>query len=261
MKLVDSDSVRYYFFEALADSGVEQAVFSRRGGVSKNPFATLNTGGTVGDDPDAVVENRRRCFSALDLSMSSMFDVWQVHSINVAIADAPRLDNQPYQKADIILTNKPGVTLFMRFADCVPIFLVDPKRRVIGMVHAGWVGTVNHVAQVALQAMHQRYGSQPGDILAGIGPSIGVDHYPVGSDVITRVQKTFPDTAHEYLVEYGDGIHFDLWAANRFELEIGGVRQIDTSGICTACHVDDWFSHRAESGKTGRFGALMALSE
>ncbi|MBN2257272.1 MAG: peptidoglycan editing factor PgeF [Anaerolineaceae bacterium] len=258
--LIDRDSLRYFCFDSLMDAGVVQAIYSRHGGVSKVPFAALNTGGTVGDDPRAVAENRRRIFTSLDRPLSSIFDVWQVHSVNVAIATAPRPVDQPHQQADIILTNKPGVTLFMRFADCVPVFLVDSKRKVIGLVHAGWIGTLNHAVSIGLKAMQDQFGSKPGDILAGIGPSIGVCHYCVGDDVAARVEKAFPEVSTEILVKREDGIHFDLWKANQFELEAGGVRQIEIAGLCTACNITDWYSHRAESGKTGRFGALIALS-
>ena len=260
MKLVESNSLRYYSFDSMEDQGVMQAVFSRHGGVSNTPYATLNTGGTVGDDPKAVVENRMRCFSALGRSPDSMFDVWQVHSVKVAVADAPRPADRPHDKADIIITDKPGISIFMRFADCVPVFLIDPRRKAIGMVHAGWIGTLDHAVLIALQAMQARFGSHPGDMLAGIGPSIGVDHYLVGDDVIARVKQVFPADARDLLVEHADGFHFDLWKANLVDLHRAGVRHVENSGICTACHLDDWYSHRAEFGKTGRFGALLALS-
>jgi len=245
----------------MAGAGVTQAIFTRSGGVSRAPYATLNTGGTVGDDPRAVAENRQRCFTSLALDLMSMYDVWQVHSTRVAIADAPRPIDQPHLQADIILTDNPGVTLFMRFADCVPIILVDPIRHAVGMAHAGWIGTVNHVAAKAVQAMHERFGSLPDNLLAGIGPSIGVEHYPIGEDVISKFKDAFPDCASELLIKKNGEIHLDLWKANRFTLEEQGVKNVETSGICTACHLEDWFSHRGEQGKTGRFGALLALAQ
>lgn len=253
-------AVRYFTFKSLENTGVIQAVFTRCGGVSTAPFASLNTGATVGDEPDAVAENRQRCFMAVERNLATMFDVWQVHSSDVVFADRPRPAGQPHQRADVILTNQPGVTLFMRFADCVPVFLVDPVRRVIGMVHAGWVGSVNRISAIAVQAMSRQYGSQPDDIVAAIGPSIGVEHYPVGGEVVERVKQSFGDDSRELLVEYKDGIHLDLWKTNQLVLEAQGVRQIEQGGICTACHLEHWFSHRGEAGRTGRFGALLALA-
>jgi YfiH family protein len=147
----------------------------------------------------------------------------------------------------------------MRFADCVPILLHDPRRGVVGLAHAGWLGTVRCTAAAAVQAMTEHYGSRPADIQAAIGPSIGPDHYEVGPDVIARVEQSFGAQASELIRKHGQKKHFDLWQANRLQLEQAGVSQIEVAGICTACHLEDWYSHRAEKGRTGRFGALIAL--
>jgi YfiH family protein len=147
----------------------------------------------------------------------------------------------------------------MRFADCVPILLYDPGRRVVGLVHAGWKGTVARIASAAVQAMRDQWGTQPDEIQAGIGPSIGAHHYSVGPDVITEVEKAFGQDANSLLPAQDGGVQFDLWAANRLVLEQGGVRDIETAGLCTACDLSSWFSHRAEPGGTGRFGAIIAL--
>jgi len=108
--------------------------------------------------------------------------------------------------------------------------------------------------------MQERYGSNPVDILACIGPSIGPDHYEVGEDVIQRAKQLFSEDSHQVLHAYGNSIHFDLWKANQLLLQRAGVTQIEIAGICTACHTEDWYSHRAEKGKTGRFGALISLA-
>jgi YfiH family protein len=158
-----------------------------------------------------------------------------------------------------MLTHNPQVTLFMRFADCTPILLYDPDKQVVGLVHSGWLGTVRGAAQAAVGAMQERYDSTPADILAAIGPSIGPDHYEVGEDVIVQVQDAFSADADALLEPYGESVHFNLWKANQLLLEAAGVEQIETAGICTTCHPSDWFSHRGDKGKTGRFGALLAL--
>jgi YfiH family protein len=185
--------------------------------------------------------------------------VWQVHSAEVVRADAPRPAHIPHLKADAILTDRPEVTLFMRFADCVPILLYDPVRRVIGMVHAGWKGTTLRIVQAAVQAMQRQWGARPDEILAAIGPSIASHHYTVGQDVITQVEAAFGLEANSLLPAQGGAVQFDLWAANRLVLMDSGVRQIEVSGVCTACDLEHWYSHRGEQGRTGRFGALMAL--
>jgi len=258
MPFFQNNDLRYYAFE-IFPTNIVQAVFTRRGGVSPRPWNSLNVGGSIGDDISHVRENRIRSFKALGRVPESIHDVWQVHSADVIYADVPRLLDTPYQKADILVTNNPDVTLYMRFADCTPIMLYDPKKNVVGIVHSGWLGTVRAAARAAVQAMQVRYATNPADILAAIGPAIGPDHYEVGDDVIAQVQETFGTDAETLLPKYGESVHFDLWGANRILLEEAGVKQIEIAGICTACHTDDWFSHRGEKGKTGRFGALIAL--
>jgi YfiH family protein len=264
MSFHQPDSIRYYTFDLFKEAQVVHAAVTRRGGLSPEPWSSLNVGGTVGDDGDRVLENRKRTFRTLGLSFDSLYDVWQVHGKRVVCTQAPRPLDKPHLKADAILTDQPGVTLFMRFADCVPIFLFDPVRNVIGLVHAGWQGTVKRVAAEAIQVMRDCYDSQPENILAGIGPSIGPHHYHVGPDVIKQVRQVFGGDASELLfpddtAKESSRVQFDLWKSNRLILEQSGVREIEVSGICTACVLEDWYSHRAERGRTGRFGALIAL--
>ncbi len=267
MPFQQHSGVRYFTFESLALAGFEHAIFTRQGGISPTPWASLNLGGTVGDLASRVVQNRLRAFQALGRQPESIFDVWQVHSCEVVCADAPRLPHQEHTKADAILTDTPQVTLFMRFADCVPVLLADPYRGVVGLVHAGWKGTISRVAAAAVRKMHDQFGSNPADLLAGIGPSIGAHHYPVGRDVAEQVIQTFGSQAKAFLSPIEQGsmsndkyqIQFDLWAANRTILEHSGVGSIEVAGICTACYPEDWYSHRAEQGKTGRFGAIIGL--
>jgi hypothetical protein len=263
MPFHEADSLRYYTFDSLAGLALLQAVITRRGGVSAAPWASLNLGGTVGDDPAHVQANRQRAFHAVGIVAEQVYDVWQVHSADVVVTDRPRPANEPHLKADAILTDRPGVNLFMRFADCVPILLFDPRRKAIGLVHAGWKGTVDQVAGRAVATMQQAYRSAPQDILAAIGPSIGAHHYEVGAEVVAQVKQAFGADAAGLLTADGPAgrIQFDLWNANRCVLEHAGVRQVEVAGICTACHVEDWYSHRAELGKTGRFGAIIGLRE
>ncbi len=258
MPFHSSSEIRYFEFESLGP-GLVQAIFTRRGGVSPAPWAALNLGSTVGDDLNNVHENLGRALAALERDPASVYDVWQVHGVKVAIADGPRPIESPHLKADIILTDRPGITVMMRFADCVPIFLYDPVRKVAGIAHAGWMGTVNGTVRYAVEAMQQRFGSNVKDIRAGIGPSIGPDHYEVGVEVIDKVRQTFGVNAANLISEGSGKNKFDLWAANRSLLEKAGVGQVEVSGVCTACHPEDWYSHRAEKGRTGRFGAMLAL--
>jgi YfiH family protein len=258
MPFVSRNGLRLYQFDSFGPDLI-QAVFTRQGGVSPQPWESLNLGGTVGDDADRVCENRRRTFDAMGRDPLSLFDVWQVHGTDVAIAEVPRPSSSPYLQADAILTDKPEITLMMRFADCVPIFLHDPIHHVIGLAHAGWMGTVRGTVRTAVEAMHARFGSVPVDLVTSIGPSIGPDHYEVGPDVVTQVKESFGADVSGLITDHDGHTHFDLWAANRLLLERAGVRHIEISNICTACATTDWFSHRTEKGRTGRFGVMFAL--
>ena len=260
MPFHQSGSIRYYTFDHFDPDALTHAIFTRRGGVSPSPWDSLNMAITVGDEQQRVDRNRVRAFEALHRSPDSIYDVWQVHSAKVVCAAAPRSPQQPHIKADAILTDNPDVTLFMRFADCVPILLHDPVQGIVGIVHAGWQGTVRGVVPAAVTTMQQRYHSDPADIRAGIGPSIGPHHYEVGGDVIAEVQAFFGDRAEKLLPRQLGAVQFDLWAANRLLLEDAGVGHIQVAGLCTACHLDDWYSHRGENGRTGRFGALIGLN-
>jgi YfiH family protein len=166
----------------------------------------------------------------------------------------------PHIQADGILTCTPGITLMMRFADCVPVLLHDPICRIVGIAHAGWMGTVRGIGRTIVEVMQARFGSKPADILAAIGPSIGPDHYEIGPYVEREVRQAFGKQASSLLHKSAEKIHLNLWAANSLTLELAGVKQIEVAGMCTACNTNDWYSHRAEHGRTGRFGAIIKLN-
>ncbi len=259
MPFYEKDGLRYLQFASLGDT--VHAIFTRHGGTSPAPWASLNVGGTVGDDPQRVRSNRLRAFAALERAPGSLHDVWQVHGADVVIAHEPRRPDKPYEKADVLLTDNPAVTLFMRFADCTPILLYDPRQGVVGLVHAGWQGTVRGAVRAAIRALQAQFSSRPQDVRAVIGPAIGPDHYEVGPEVVVQVRTAFGQNSASVLRlnQKSGRYHLDLWQANRLWLEAEGVQQVELAGICTACHLEDWYSHRAEKGRTGRFGALIAL--
>lgn len=261
MRRIDGHGPVYYQFEQWSTSGVlMHGVFTRLGGVSQAPWASLNLGGTVGDDPAAVRENHRRAYAALGLDDTRACTVWQVHSADTVVVRSPVAHRRWLARADGMVTDQPGLPLAMRFADCTPILLYDPVHHAIGMAHAGWRGTVSGAAVSALDTLRTAFGTRPADVQAAIGPSIGPDRYQVGEEVVEMVRAAFGQT--EGLVRRApDGsAYLDLWAANRLALERAGVIQIEVAGICTASHTDEFFSHRAEAGRTGRFGAVMALA-
>jgi len=260
MPFRDSDGVRYFQFAGLADTTVTHAIFTRRGGVSKGVYAELNVGATVGDERPNVEENLRRSFSALDKPRTSLFDSWLVHGTQALVAEAPRPSEweRPPQ-ADVVMTNRPEVTLFMRYADCVPILYFDPVKKAVALAHAGWRGTLQGVVASVLRTMSATYGSRAEDIMVGIGPAISLGKYEIGPEVGAEVRKVFSNQIEKVLPQINGKSHFDLVEANRLMLETNGVEQVELSNICTATDTGDWFSHRASGGETGRFGALIAL--
>ena len=256
------NGLRFYQFDLFKGLPIFHAVLTRQGGFSERPYASLNTGGTVGDDSEDVFANHRKIFEAFNYPFDSRFDVWQVHGNEVLCTDVPKEADTPHLRADGILTDKPGVTLMMRFADCVPILLYDPVVNVIGIAHAGWQGTYKKVAKTAVEKMTDCYGSQPRDILAGIGPSICQDCYEVGQEPLDAFIGAFgQDRARRYFREQDGRLYLDLRTSNQDILHSAGVENIEISGICTAENLSDWFSHRAERGNTGRFAVLMALGD
>lgn len=240
-----------------AQPGLVHAIFTRHGGVSQAPFHALNASLSVGDDPDAVTENRRRIAEVLGIAPVQCQWIHQVHSNHVAVvtehtAQAP--------EADALVTNRPGLLLCLRFADCVPVLLFDPVRRAVGIAHAGWRGTVKTIAAAMVHEMTRTFGTRPGDLWAGLGPAIAPCCYAVSRDLVESpgMRYQWPASA----IQVREGVHYvDLWQANLKQLADAGVprERIAVSGICTACHTADFYSHRAEQGRTGRFAVVIGL--
>jgi polyphenol oxidase len=215
---------------ALDASGVDAAVTARDGGVSTGPYATLNLSLTVGDDPDRVLENRRRLAAALGARPRDFVFARQVHAAGVRIVgDADRGSgaftvDDAIPDTDALVTTSPGVVLAILTADCVPIALHDPVAGVLACVHAGWRGTVARVPVAALAAM-QTLGSRPSDVIAGVGPAAAPARYQVGAEVYQAVTGAFGEAVAAFIRP--DSVPerwlFDLWAANRFLLRQAGV--------------------------------------
>lgn len=261
MEQVTSNNLSYYRFSGW--DNINHGIFTRHGGVSPAPFNSLNLGGTVGDDVANVRQNHDMMYDALNVDPNKTVTVWMVHGADVVIADRPVYNRRWLALADAMMTDKPEVALVMRYADCVPVLAHDPTRGVIGIAHAGWQGTARGMAANLIKAMVQAYGCKPSDIQAGIGPCIGPDRYQVGEEVVEAVYKHFGTLNGDTPLikrDPNDGTaYLNLWEANRRDLQNVGVEQIEIMGLCTATNTDDWYSHRAEKGKTGRFGVVMSL--
>lgn len=259
MRRVNIDELVYYQFDLWP--ALRHGVFTRLGGTSSAPWASLNMGGNVGDDPENVRRNHELMYEALRVNGDRVCTVWQVHSADVIVANEPNPEQRWLAQADGIVTDRLDTPLTMRFADCTPLLFHDPVQGVIGMAHAGWRGTVQGVGAKTVQTMVETYGCKPSNIQAGIGPGISQDSYQVGEEVVEAVYDYFGTL--DGLVERNpaDGTaYLDLWAANRLDLQRAGVEQIEIAGICTAQNTDEFFSYRAEKGRTGRFGAVLSLS-
>lgn len=258
VRRVQNDSLVHYEFESF--SGLRHGIFTRLGGASAAPWGALNLGGNVGDDPQAVRRNHEMMYAALDLDPERACTVWQVHSADVVLVNGPVRGRRWLALADAMVTDRPDTPLTMRYADCTPILLHDSRKGVIGIAHAGWRGTVQGVAARTVQTMVEAYGCQATDIRAGIGPAIGPACYQVGEEVVEAVRDHFGTSEQLLRRDPADGTaYLDLWEANRQDLQRAGVEHIEIAGICTATHTDEFHSHRAEKGKTGRFGAVMVL--
>jgi YfiH family protein len=257
-RIVD-DGLVYYQFESWP--ALQHGIFTRLGGVSPQPWASLNMGGNVGDDTANVRHNHDRMYQSLHLNGDRACTVWQVHTADVIVATEPNREQRWLAQADSIITDRLDTPLTMRFADCTPLFFFDPLVGIIGMAHAGWRGTVQGVGANTVRTMIETFGCKPANIQAGIGPAIGPEHYQVGEEVVEAVQNYFGTI--EGLVRRSpvdDTAYLDLWAANALDLQRAGVEQIEVAGMCTVDHNDKFFSHRAEKGRTGRFGAVLSLS-
>jgi YfiH family protein len=240
---------------------LKHTILTRRGGVSWVPFHSLNLSISVGDDPHAVRHNAAAACRAVQTTPEQTVSCHLVHDADVLTIDQTNR-RQVMGQADGLVTKEPGIYLFMRFGDCTPLLFYDPVENAVGLSHAGWRGTVKNAAGATVAAM-QRLGCRPQNIIAVIGPSIGPCCYEVGPDVIGAVGETFVDAAD--LFDRRNGNHerayFNMWAANHRQLVEAGVEQVVQSGLCTACRTDEFFSHRAEQGRTGRFGVILGLKE
>jgi len=262
LKQLQQNGILYLQFESLPQNGrLHQAVFSRQGGVSPEPFTSLNMSVSVPDTKERVYENRRRAYGMYGRDTASLAHAHLVHGAQVVEVTA--VDYGTWPQGDGLITNEPGCGLTMNFADCAPIFVYDPVHQAIGLGHAGWQGAVKDLPGALVRAMQIAYGSDPATLLTTVGPCIGPCCYEVGEPLVGAVQSAFVDSDSLFSANphpERSNPHFDLGEANRRNLARAGVRQIELSGLCTACRTDLFFSHRAEKGRTGRFGTIFILN-
>jgi hypothetical protein len=248
----------WYTFEQPGPA-FQHALVTRQGGVSEGVFSSLNLGHTVGDNPEAVTENHRRLYQTLALNPAQVISPHQVHGDRV-VQVGRQAGGTVIPGTDALITAEPGVVLLLRFADCVPVLFFDPRMRAVGLAHAGWRGAAAGVVPATVKAMEASFGSRREELWAGVGPGIAPEDYEVGEEVVVAVARTLP-TGAPVIRQQGGRWHLDLPGAVAAQLREAGVGRIEASHLHTSQNLDEWYSHRREEGRTGRFGALVALNE
>lgn len=263
--------VPYLEYPLLTDTKIVHHGFSTRlGGVSQGCYASMNLSFTRGDDEAAVRENYRRIAKSIGVKCENMVLSQQTHTTNVRVVtekDKGKGIVKPldYTDVDGMVTNIHGICLVTFYADCVPLYFVDPVQKAIGLSHSGWRGTVGKIGKETIRKMEEQYGSDPKDILAAVGPSICKDCYEVSEDVILEFQKNFKERYWKdlfYRKENGK-YQLDLWKANEIIFKESGIlpEHIAVTNVCTHCNSEILYSHRTSGDRRGNLAAFLALKE
>lgn len=269
MVVREENGVCYLQFEIFSGSGVVRHMFTTRiGGVSDGYLGTMNLSYTRGDKKDNVDENFRRISEIMECKLDDFVLSDQTHTDNIRIVtDEDRgkglTRSKDYTDVDGLITNKKGIVLSAFFADCVPLYFLDPVKEVIGLSHSGWKGTVKKIGKKTVELMKQEFGCKNTDIIAAIGPSICKECYEVSEDVVEEFRKSFKENRLDDIIYPKDNgkSMLDLWQANKEVLLEAGIKSdnICVTDICTSCNKELLFSHRASNGLRGNLGAFIML--
>lgn len=265
------ETVPYLEYPMFRETGIVRHGFSTRlGGVSQGYYASLNLSFDRGDDEDAVRENFRRIGEAMGVRSEDMVLSRQTHTTNVRIVTEEDrgkgiVRDRDYTDVDGLITNVPGICLVTSYADCVPLYFVDPVKKAVGLSHSGWRGTVGKIGKKTVRMMQETYGCDPADILAAVGPSVCMDCYEVSEDVIERVREAFEESLWEQLFYRKDNgkYQLDLWKANELIFQEAGIlpEHIAVTNVCTHCNSKILYSHRAAGDERGNLCAFLALKD
>ncbi len=263
------NSLSLWFFQHLLQHReIRHFVSTRNGGFSNPPYDSLNLAFHAGDNPEIVLKNRKRLASASGIPLDTFTIAQQIHGCNVKIVTKELRGcgafnyDTAISATDAMITDTPDICLLVLQADCVPLLFFDVKKRVIGVAHAGWRGTVSLVAHNTVRVLQEKFHCSSQDILVGIGPSIGPCCYEIGHETIVQIKKAFHNEKDHVNSETPDGKgYFNLWEANRTQLVQMGIpeRNIEVARICTRCNHTVFFSYRNQHTETGRFGAGVML--
>ena len=263
--------VPYFYYPLLENTGMVRHGFSTRlGGVSSGEFESMNFNTTRGDSLDHVEENFRRFCGAIGCDWDLAVMSHQTHTVNVEKVTADMVtkgrsfwEKKPFTHVDGLVTDVPGAVLITSYADCVPLYFLDPVKKVIGLSHSGWRGTVERMGAVTVAKMQKEYGCDPTDILACVGPSICQDCYEIGPEVAEEFYKAFTEEEAEQILAKNQAGRYqlDLWKANALILKGAGIRRehMAITNVCTCCNPDFLFSHRASKGLRGVLGGGLMM--
>lgn len=271
LKQNKAGDVEYLTFPILDNIPCVSHLFTTRiGGVSEGIYSSMNVSFTRGDKEEAVMENFRRIADIFKVPLESFVCSDQTHTTNIRIITKEDMGKgltkeRDYIDIDGLITDESGIVLSTFYADCVPLYFVDPVKKIIGLSHSGWKGTVGKIGLKTVEKMQETFGSRPEDIVCAIGPSICKDCYEVSEDVVLEMKRAFANNEQvmrqiAYPKENGKYL-LDLWKANEFILQEAGIKKehIQITDVCT-CHNPDYlFSHRASMGKRGNLGAFLML--
>jgi len=261
-KLLQTGNIKYYVPDTIARTGLVRVGFStREGGVSSGCYSSMNLRWNCDDSRENVLENFKLITDAIGIDYRDVVHSKQVHEDVVMAVDESDKGNgiireNVYESADALVTDKAGVALATSFADCTPVFFLDPVKKVIALAHSGWRGTVKRISAKTVEKMMSDYGSNPADIIAAIGPSIQLECFEVGDDVAEIFISEF---GKETVEKINGRFHVSMQTAIRKQLNEIGVKNIDDCGICTYCNSDLLFSHRKTNGRRGNMCAFMQL--
>jgi len=268
IEMVDKNQIRYIQFDSFRkyEKILTHCFTTRNFGVSTDEYSSLNMGFKTDDKRENVLENFKRVTDALGISIDNIVLSDQVHDTKIKVVDESDRGKGITRESDIrgydgLMTNARGVALVTFYADCVPVFLFDPKKKAIALVHSGWRGTVGKIADNAVKMMNEVYGCDCSDILAAIGPSIGKCCFETGDEVYREFSDKM-DWSGKYCEKKPDGKwNIGLQGIIKETLVRAGVPEgnITVSNICTMCNRDLFFSHRGDKGRTGRMAAIMQL--
>lgn len=268
MRLHHADTVPYLTFHSLSEIKTIRHAFSTRlGGVSTGEFTSMNLAFNRGDDPNRVTENYRRLCASAGFDFDSLTASAQDHHTFVrAVTAADRgvgiYRPRDRESVDALVTNDPAVTLVTYYADCTPLYFVDTRHRAVGLAHAGWRGTVGRIGEKVIEKMTALYGTRPQDILAAVGPAVSVCCYEVDSPCAAHFLALTDLDSSRFVFPKADGKYMiDLLECNRQILTAAGVpaENITVSDLCTNCHSDLLWSHRATKGHRGTMCAFLGL--